>query len=187
MPTTWDEYVEAAAKLHKADPKAYITNDTGDAGFTTSMIWQAGGTPFKVDGTNVDDRLRRRGRHEVRRHLAAAHRREAARARSARWSDEWYKGLGDGTIATLATGAWMPANLDSGVPNAAGNWRVAPHAAVDKRRQRPAPRTAAARWPCPQPAQNKALAYALRSSTPTPATACRPASTRAPSRPPRRT
>ncbi|CAM5474272.1 extracellular solute-binding protein [Streptomyces hirsutus] len=42
------------------------------------------------------------------------------------WSDEWYKGLGDGTIATLAIGAWMPANLASGVKEAAGDWRVAP-------------------------------------------------------------
>ncbi|WP_274923027.1 ABC transporter substrate-binding protein, partial [Streptomyces clavifer] len=41
-PTTWDEYLDAARKLHAADPNAYITNDTGDAGFTTSMIWQAG-------------------------------------------------------------------------------------------------------------------------------------------------
>ena len=32
VPTTWDEYLEAARKLHKADPKAYITSDTGDAG-----------------------------------------------------------------------------------------------------------------------------------------------------------
>ncbi len=32
VPTTWDEYVEAARKLHKADPKVYIANDTGDAG-----------------------------------------------------------------------------------------------------------------------------------------------------------
>ena len=53
VPTTWDEYLDAARKLHKADPKAYITNDTGDAGFTTSMIWQAGGKPYKVDGTKV--------------------------------------------------------------------------------------------------------------------------------------
>ncbi len=25
VPATWDEYVDAARKLHKADPKAYIT------------------------------------------------------------------------------------------------------------------------------------------------------------------
>ena len=43
----------AAEKLHAADPTTYITNDTGDAGFTTSMIWQAGGRPFSVDGTDV--------------------------------------------------------------------------------------------------------------------------------------
>ncbi len=43
-PTTWDEYLTAARALHAADPDVYITNDTGDAGFTTSMIWQAGGT-----------------------------------------------------------------------------------------------------------------------------------------------
>uniref|UniRef100_UPI0026D5FCCF ABC transporter substrate-binding protein n=1 Tax=Rathayibacter sp. VKM Ac-2630 TaxID=1938617 RepID=UPI0026D5FCCF len=45
VPTTWDEYVAAAEKLHTADPTKYITADTGDAGFATSMIWQAGGQP----------------------------------------------------------------------------------------------------------------------------------------------
>ena len=53
VPTTWDEFLEAGRALKKADPKAYIANDTGDAGFTTSLIWQAGGKPYQVDGTNV--------------------------------------------------------------------------------------------------------------------------------------
>ena len=34
-------------------PDSYITNDIGDPGFTTSMIWQAGGQPYKVDGHDV--------------------------------------------------------------------------------------------------------------------------------------
>ena len=42
------------------------------------------------------------------------------------WTDEWYKGLADGTIATLVTGAWMPSNLESGAKAASGKWRVAP-------------------------------------------------------------
>ena len=42
------------------------------------------------------------------------------------WSDAWYKGLGDGTIASLVIGAWMPANLEGGVKAGAGKWRVAP-------------------------------------------------------------
>ncbi|MGQ3257449.1 MAG: extracellular solute-binding protein, partial [Microbacterium aurantiacum] len=42
------------------------------------------------------------------------------------WTDEWFAGLGDGTIASLVIGAWMPGVLESSVPDAAGDWRVAP-------------------------------------------------------------
>lgn len=36
VPTTWKQYLDVARKLHRANPKAYITSDTGDAGMTTS-------------------------------------------------------------------------------------------------------------------------------------------------------
>ncbi|GAA2918739.1 sugar ABC transporter substrate-binding protein [Kitasatospora cinereorecta] len=125
-PTTWDEYLEAARALQAADPKAYITNDTGDAGFTTSMIWQAGGTPFKNRDTSVTvDLTGDKGVTaftEVWQKLID----EKLLAPISSWSDEWYKGLADGTIATLATGAWMPANFVSGVESASGDWRAAP-------------------------------------------------------------
>ncbi|MFI6814184.1 ABC transporter substrate-binding protein [Nonomuraea sp. NPDC050328] len=126
VPATWEEYLAAAKKLHEADPKAYITNDTGDAGFTTSMIWQAGGKPYKVDGTKVGiDFAADPGTQK----FAAAWQQLVSGklvAPISSWSDEWYKGLGDGTIATLVIGAWMPANLESGVKAGAGKWRVAP-------------------------------------------------------------
>ncbi|MEN3357497.1 MAG: multiple sugar transport system substrate-binding protein [Mycobacteriales bacterium] len=124
VPTTWTEYAAAAKKLHAADPKAYITNDVGDAGFTTSMIWQAGGKPYQVDGTKVTVNLADAGTTKftslwqgmVSDHLVAP---------IASWSDEWYQGLGNGDIATLVIGAWMPANLESGVAAGSGKWRVA--------------------------------------------------------------
>lgn len=125
VPTTWDEYVDAARALHKADPKAYITNDAGDAGFTTSMLWQAGSRPYKVDGTKVRIDFSDPG---AKKYTATWQKLldEKLVAPVTSWSDDWYKGLGDGTIATLAIGAWMPANLASGVKDAAGDWRVAP-------------------------------------------------------------
>ncbi|MFK4070790.1 ABC transporter substrate-binding protein [Streptomyces sp. NPDC029674] len=125
VPETWEEYFAAAEKLHAADPKAYITNDTGDAGFTTSMIWQAGGKPYTVDGTAVGVDFADAGSRK----FAAAWQRlidDKLLAPVTSWSDEWYKGLGDGTIATLVIGAWMPSSLQSGVKAAAGKWRVAP-------------------------------------------------------------
>jgi multiple sugar transport system substrate-binding protein len=124
IPKTWDEYLTAARAIHKADPNAYIANDTGDAGFVTSMIWQAGGHPYTVNGTTVKVDFTDAGSTKfaalwqqlVSEHLLAP---------ISSWSNEWYSGLGNGTIATLTIGAWMPANLESGVAAGSGQWRVA--------------------------------------------------------------
>jgi len=159
VPTTWDEYVEAARKLHKADPKAYITNDMGDAGLTTSLLWQAGSRPYKVDGTKV----------KIDFSGAAATKYTSTWQKliddklvtpTPPWTDAWYKGLGDGTIATLATGAWMPANFASGVKNASGDWRAAPMpqwTAGDKASSENGGSSLA----LPEAGKNEALAYAF--------------------------
>jgi multiple sugar transport system substrate-binding protein len=130
VPTTYDEYIAAAQKLHAADPNAYITNDTGDAGFTTSMIWQAGGQPFTASGTDVSINLQDDGSKKW-----ADEWNQLVEGKLVStvpgWSDEWYKALGDGTIATLLTGAWMPGVLESSVPQASGDWRVAPMPTYD--------------------------------------------------------
>ncbi|MER8001147.1 sugar ABC transporter substrate-binding protein [Streptomyces sp. NPDC095613] len=125
VPKTWDEYVDAARKLHKADPKVFITNDAGEPGFATSLIWQAGGRPYKVDGTKVSVDFSDAGS----RTYADTWQKlldDKLVAPVVSWSDEWFKGLADGSIATLATGAWMPTNLETGAASAAGDWRVAP-------------------------------------------------------------
>ena len=125
VPTTWQEYVDAARKIHRADPKVYITSDSGDAGFTTSMIWQAGGRPFQVDGTNVRIDLGDAGSTRFA-GLWQSLIDEKLLSPVPGWSDQWYKGLGDGTLATLVTGAWMPANFSGAAEAAQGQWRVAP-------------------------------------------------------------
>jgi len=130
VPTTYDEYVAAAETLHAADPNAYIAADTGDSGFTTSMIWQAGGKPFTAEGTNVTIDLQDAGSKKwadnwnrlVEPGLLSS---------TPAWSDEWFKGLGDGSIATLLTGAWMPGVFEASVPDGAGDWRVAPMPTYD--------------------------------------------------------
>ncbi|MGX5696749.1 ABC transporter substrate-binding protein [Agromyces soli] len=130
VPTTWDEYVAAAQQLHAADPTKYITADTGDSGFTTSMIWQAGGRPFEADGTNVTIDLADEGTQKwtgVWNQLIE----QGLLSDTPGWSDEWYQGLGDGSIASLVIGAWMPGVLESSVPDGAGDWRVAPMPTYD--------------------------------------------------------
>ncbi|QTE30080.1 ABC transporter substrate-binding protein [Pengzhenrongella sicca] len=125
VPTTWEQYVEAARALHAADPSIYVTNDAGDAGFLTGLLWQAGGQPYTVDGANVTIDLADEGTTK----FADTWQQlldDDLLAPITSWSDEWYQGLGNGSIATLISGAWMPANFTSGVPAASGKWRVAP-------------------------------------------------------------
>ncbi|MDH2426337.1 extracellular solute-binding protein [Sphaerisporangium sp. TRM90804] len=159
VPATWEEYAAAAEKLHRADPEAYITSDTGDAGFTTSMIWQAGGKPYTVDGTSVGIDF---GDAGTRRFTAMWQKLIDAELLSpvTGWTDAWYKGLGDGTIATLVIGAWMPANLESGVKAAAGKWRVAPMPQWEAGGRATA-ENGGSSLAIPEAAANKALAYAF--------------------------
>jgi multiple sugar transport system substrate-binding protein len=132
VPTTWDEYIETAKKLHAADPSKYITSDSGDAGFTTSMIWQAGGKPYATSGTDkvtidLQDDGAKKWTSKWNQLLDGG-----LLSPIVGWSDEWYQALGDGTLATLISGAWMPANFESGITASAGDWRVAPIPTYEK-------------------------------------------------------
>ncbi|MFD8493721.1 ABC transporter substrate-binding protein [Amycolatopsis sp. NPDC059657] len=130
VPKTWDEYVEAAKKLHAADPAKYITSDTGDPGFAASMIWQAGGHPFTADGRNVKINLADAG---TKKWTAKWNQLIEGKllAPVKEWSDDWFRALGDGTISTLVSGAWMPGNFTTSVPGGAGKWAVAPMPTYD--------------------------------------------------------
>ncbi|MGN6407979.1 MAG: ABC transporter substrate-binding protein [Curtobacterium sp.] len=130
VPKTWDEYVAAAKKLHQADPNAYIAADSGDAGFTTSMIAQAGGTPFTTEGDKVTINLEDAGTKKWTKTWDQLVE-QGLLSKTVGWSDDWYKQLGNGQIATLITGAWMPGNLEASVADASGDWRVAPMPTYD--------------------------------------------------------
>ena len=126
VPTTWDEYVEAARALHAADPNVYIGSDGNDPGFATSIMWQAGGKPYSVDGTDITIDLA--GDEGAAKYAETWQKLvdEGLVSDIQGWSDEWFQALGNGTLATLTTGAWMPANFESGAPEGSGKWRVAP-------------------------------------------------------------
>ena len=128
VPKTWDEYYEAAKKIHALGDNYYITSDAGDAGFFDSMVWQAGGHPFETseDGKTVSiDLTGDEGTQKFVEYWQKMIDEGLIDTKTTSWSDDWNRGLGDGTIASLVIGAWMPANLLSGAPNASGKFRVA--------------------------------------------------------------
>ena len=124
---TWDQYYDAAKKIHALGDNYYITSDTGDAGFFDSMTWLAGATPFETskDGETVTINLT--GDKNVKTFTDFWQKlldEGLLDTKTAGWSEDWFKGMVDGTIASLFTGAWMPANLANSAADGAGKWRV---------------------------------------------------------------
>ncbi|MDO5048688.1 MAG: sugar ABC transporter substrate-binding protein [Actinomycetaceae bacterium] len=125
-PATWDEYYEAAKKIRALGDDYYITSDNGDAGMATSMMWLAGGQPFSVEDGQVKIDLADEGVMTYADFWQKMIDEDLLNKTVSGWSDDWFRGLGDGTIASLITGAWMPANLIGSAPEASGDFRVAP-------------------------------------------------------------
>ena len=129
-PKTWDEYYEAAKKIKALGDGHYITADTGSEGSYTmlaGLIWAAGGRPYEIkDAENVSITL---ASDPAVKTVADFWQKlideDLIDTTINSWSDEWNRGLGDGTIASLNYGAWMSANLLTSAPAASGNFRVA--------------------------------------------------------------
>ena len=129
---TWDDFYEAAKKVRATG--SYITSDSGDAGFFDSMDLAGRRHPVRD----------RRGRHSVKINLTGDDKvqsfidfwqklidEDLIDTKTAGWTDEWNRGLNDGSIASLLTGAWMPYNLLSGAPDGDGKWRIAQMPTLD--------------------------------------------------------
>lgn len=129
---TWDDYYEAAKKLKEIG--VYIAADAGDASFYDAMIWLAGGRPFSTssDGKTVtvnlhDDEGTRTFTEFWQRMIDE----DLVNTHLQTWSERWKKALGDGSVASVFAGAWMPSLLLSDVPGTAGLWRVTQMPTVD--------------------------------------------------------
>lgn len=127
VPTTWDEFDAAARQLHDASGgTSYLAGDFGEPSNTLAMIRQAGGTPFQVDGTDVTIDLQDEGVTRWTSMWGPLVEEGILETKTKTWSDGWFAGLGDGTIAGIVSGAWMAGTLMDSVESASGAWRVAP-------------------------------------------------------------
>ncbi|WP_053849577.1 ABC transporter substrate-binding protein [Streptomyces sp. NRRL B-24085] len=127
VPTTWDEFAEAARKLHKADPGVYLTNlAANEPAAWHGLLWQAGAKPYATSRKStltidVDDTVSRK--------LAdywGGLAKEGVISTDPDFVDAWYAGFNKGKYATWLTAAWGPAFLSGSAKSTAGNWRAAP-------------------------------------------------------------
>ncbi|TMR97851.1 ABC transporter substrate-binding protein [Nonomuraea basaltis] len=124
-PGTWDEYYEAAKKVRALGDDYYIAQDTGDIFFLLSLIWQAGGRPFKVDGHKVHIDFTDAGTTKAVAFWQKMLDEGLINTKITGWSDDWNRALNDGTLATQTMGGWLTSTLPERAPEAGGDFRVA--------------------------------------------------------------
>lgn len=125
VPTTWDEYIEVGKAIKKANPDMFITTDVGQASAAESLIWAAGGRPFKVDGTDVTVNLQDKGSKKWAKTREELFQDELIDSIPT-FSPEWSAAMAAGTYATWISGSWGAGSLQKRFPQDAGKWRVAP-------------------------------------------------------------
>ncbi|MCL3860834.1 ABC transporter substrate-binding protein [Actinotalea sp. K2] len=125
VPTTWEEYAEAARTYREANPDGYITNMPGnDPGQFAGFMWQAGARPFGYDGeetVRIDlmspevQRVTQYWQDLIQEDLVAV---------DPDFTDQWYQGLANGVYASWPTAAWAPVFLQGTAGNTSGLWRA---------------------------------------------------------------
>ncbi|GLI26359.1 sugar ABC transporter substrate-binding protein [Agromyces rhizosphaerae] len=125
VPETWDEYA-AAAETVRSGSDSYMTFfDGGLPDFAYMGLWQNEADPWSVDETTVSIDL---GGAESQRwadYWGDLNSRDLL-VHSTMGSDEWFRQMGDGQIASWIVGAWGLQALQGNLPDNEGLWRVAP-------------------------------------------------------------
>jgi multiple sugar transport system substrate-binding protein len=126
VPATYAQFATAAAKLHAADPSAYLTNFAPtDYNAFMGLIWQAGAKPFAQTGqTSWDINLTSAPIQKVANYWAGLIANGSVAA-DADYTTDWYQGMSSGKYASWLVAAWGPYFLTSVAANTSGLWRAA--------------------------------------------------------------
>lgn len=127
VPTTWDEYAAAAEALHAFNPDTYITYlDPGLVDAPYMGLWQLGAEPWPIEGeSNLTLNLQSDEAVQWADYWTDLNN-KGLTIESVQGSEEWFKQLGDGQMATWVVGAWGLQALTGVLPENEGLWRVAP-------------------------------------------------------------
>lgn len=127
VPQTWAQFAADAAKVHKANPKAYLSYFApNDGGWITGLLWQAGAQPFlqmsngawKIDFTspaaeqvmNFWGNLIKKGYVKV----------------SNDFTPQWNHEVGSGLYGAFPAAAWSPKyQLQPALPKKYTPWKAA--------------------------------------------------------------
>jgi multiple sugar transport system substrate-binding protein len=126
VPKTWDEYAEAARKVHKKDPKVYLgTFSSKDPGSFAGLAQQAGAQWWSISGGSWKVGIDDAPTTKVADYWGGLVK-EGVIDDMPYFTPEWNKALNDGKLLTWPSAVWAPGVLEANAPKGKGKWAVAP-------------------------------------------------------------
>ncbi|MFI6320205.1 ABC transporter substrate-binding protein [Nonomuraea sp. NPDC050556] len=126
VPKTWQEYAEAARKVHRADPKVYLgTFSSKDPGWFAGLSQQAGAQWWGINGEAWKVAVNDDATKKVADFWGGLVK-EGVIDKQAFFTPEWNKSLNNGTQLSWPSAVWAPGVLESNAPKAKDKWAVAP-------------------------------------------------------------
>lgn len=124
VPTTWDEYIEAAEAI-KEETGSYISDLPGNS-FSPilALLWQAGARPFGYDGDKtVTIDLDSEEVIQVIAYWDDLIQRDLVDT-APQLDDNWYQSIASGKYASWIAAAWGPVFLQGTAANTSGLWQA---------------------------------------------------------------
>ena len=126
VPRTWEDFRAAAEVVAAAGTDQRLTfADPGLADAAYMAMWQLGADPWSVEGEQLTLNLLNDDVEQWADYWGSLHA-DGLLLEATMGSDEWFKQINDGTIATWLVGAWGLQALVGNAPESEGLWRVAP-------------------------------------------------------------
>ncbi|MDN3494853.1 extracellular solute-binding protein [Planococcus sp. APC 4015] len=123
VPTTWEEYREAAVKVRELG--GYITNfSQTDINQFAGFVWQAGGEWFANDGESWTVDLTSPESVKVADYWQDLLENDLVSTYPA-WTDEWNNAYNSSEVWTWNSAVWGANSILSGAPDTSGKWSVA--------------------------------------------------------------
>ncbi len=125
-PTTWEQYAEAARKVHAADKKQYLgTFSAADPGWFTGLAQQAGASWWGVKGDAWSVAIDDPATQKVASYWGGLVQ-EGVIANSPMYTPDWNAALNDGTQVGWLGAVWGPGVLEGNAASTKGKWKAAP-------------------------------------------------------------
>lgn len=124
--TSWDQYAADAVKVHKADPKTWLTTfNPDDPWWFAGVAGQAGGNWFGTSSDAWQVSLTDPATSKVAGYWQGLIDKGAVKVEKS-FTPDLYKEFGNGTLASYAGPVWYSSILSQNAAAAAGKWAVAP-------------------------------------------------------------